>query len=302
MKPASLLAQRHFVRQYGVITRMQALKAGMTGDQVTRAVASGSWTRVHAGVYRLAGYPPSPQSVLLAACLATGGVASHQSAAWLWGLLPTPPEVPSVSVEPSRSGHRPGVVVHRVDDLRPSRQPRLQGIPCTNPVRTVSDLAAMVGGPRLREAIDRGLAAKRFTVAQLIDELAWRAGRGRRGVGILRSALACRGYIGAPNPSVLESRVLRLLARGGIQPRGVEVEVVGRDGLYRLDITLAERLAMEVDGFAYHFSVDAMSRDNHRRNELTCLGWTVLVFSWRDVTHRGDRVLRIVQELLAMQS
>ncbi len=162
----------------------------------------------------------------------------------------------------------------------------------------------MVGGPRLHEAIDRGLAAKRFTVAQLIDELAWRPGRGRRGVGILRSALAWRGYIGAPNPSVLESRVLRLLARGGIQPRGVEVEVevVGRDGLYRLDIILAKRLAMEVDGFAYHFSVDAMSRDYDRRNELTCLGWTVLVFSWRDVTQRGDQVLRIVKDLLAMQS
>lgn len=69
---------------------------------------------------------------------------------------------------------------------------------------------------------------------------------------------------------------------------------MGANGLYRLDFTLAERLALEVDGFAYHRNPEAMAHDHRRRNELIGLGWTVLVFTWLDVTRDGDRILATV--------
>ena len=74
--------------------------------------------------------------------------------------------------------------------------------------------------------------------------------------------------------------------------------MLGADGRYRLDIRLAERVAMEVDGFAYHADPEAMTHDHRRRNELVRLGWTVLVFTWLDVTRDGDGVLRAVRETL----
>ncbi|MDQ2729935.1 MAG: DUF559 domain-containing protein [Actinomycetota bacterium] len=192
-----------------------------------------------------------------------------------------------------------GVVVHRADDVRPGPAPTWLGIPCTTPARTVVDLARVVSRLCLDEAVDVGLAHRRFTLADLATELDRRARGGRSGVGILRHALHQRGYLGVPHPSVLESRVLRLLARGGIRPSGVEVKVLGAYGRYRLDITVADRVAMEVDGFAFHADPVAMTRDHRRRNDLAGRGWTVLVFTWLDVTRDGERVLSTVRETLA---
>ncbi|MDQ6782658.1 MAG: endonuclease domain-containing protein [Actinomycetota bacterium] len=58
---------------------------------------------------------------------------------------------------------------------------------------------------------------------------------------------------------------------------------------------------MEVDGFAYHADPEAMTRDHRRRNELLGLGWTVLVFTWLDVTRDGQRVLATVRHALSRQ-
>jgi hypothetical protein len=204
-----------------------------------------------------------------------------------------------VSVGTTASGDQPGVVAHRVGDLGPGAAATWVGIPCTNPARTVVDLAGVVNRQRLEEAIDVGLAQRRFTLVDLARELGRRSRRGRPGVGVLRQVLHERGYLGAPNPSVLESRVFRLLARGGIRPTDVEKKVLGTEGRYRLDVTLAERVAMEVDGYAFHADPEAMARDHRRRNDLAALGWTVLVFTWLDVTRDGDRVLRVVRDALA---
>lgn len=298
MKNTKERVANRFSRQHGLITRSQALAEGMTPRQVTGAVNRGAWERIHRGVYHLRGSPLTSHTTLLAACLATGGRASHQSAAWLWDLLPVAPRQPTVSVRATSWGRKTGVVIHRAKDLATRPAPTWLGIPCTNPARTVVDLAGVVNRRCLDEAVDVGLAQRRFTLGDLAAELDARSRRGRSGVGLLRQALQERGYLSAPHPSVLESRVLRLLTRGGIRPSGVEVEVLGADGRYRLDITLAEWVAMEVDGFAFHADPAAMTRDHRRRNELARLGWTVLVFTWLDVTRDGEGVLRAVRQTL----
>lgn len=289
---------RRLSRQYGVISRAQALAAGMSSQQVARRVTTGTWKRLHPGVYRLAGSPFTPHARLLAACLATNGTASHQSAGWLWGLLAEPPAHPTVTVPRSSRHRRPGIVVHRSEDRRARTKATLYTIPCTDPYRTVVDLAAVVDRPHLDGAIDGGLAKRLITVDGLVTEIQRRTRQGQRGVILLRSTLSRRGYIGAPAPSVLESMVLRLLAEGGIEPCGVEVEVQAESDRYRLDITLADLLAMEVDGYAYHADPDSMTRDYRRRNDLIGLGWTVLVFTWLDITRDPRRVLDTVRAAL----
>ena len=42
-------------RQHSLITRSQALAAGLSASALDRLVASGAWTRVGRGVYHLAG-------------------------------------------------------------------------------------------------------------------------------------------------------------------------------------------------------------------------------------------------------
>jgi predicted transcriptional regulator of viral defense system len=89
----------------GLVTRADALTAGLTDRQIGIRVESGQWERVHAGVFRLVPATPSPEQQLLAAVLACGVTvfASHQSAASLWQLTDRPPGHPAVTV--SRNSH-----------------------------------------------------------------------------------------------------------------------------------------------------------------------------------------------------
>src|ERR1700755_1103764 len=78
-----------FRRQHGLITRADALAAGLSHRQIRYRVAAGLWLPVSPGIYRHPAHPVTPAQRLLAAVLAAGptAVASHQSAAYLWGLL-----------------------------------------------------------------------------------------------------------------------------------------------------------------------------------------------------------------------
>ncbi|MDQ2728055.1 MAG: endonuclease domain-containing protein [Actinomycetota bacterium] len=271
----------------------------MTSSQIDLVLRAGSWQRLHCGVYLVAGAPATAYGQLLAACLARPrAVASHESAAWLWDLVPSPPTVPILSVARS-AGHRAtSFVIRQVADLPAARIVTWRRIPCTNPLRTLVDFAGVASAGAVDDAVDRALMARLVTVEGLVAEVGRLARQGRRGIGGLRAALGRRGLVGVPHPSVLESRLLRLLARGGIQPAGVEVRVDGEDGCYRLDVVLSTSVALEVDGYRYHAGSDDMGRDLHRHNDLRLQGWVVLRFTWVDVIRDGDRVLAQVGEAL----
>lgn len=77
--------------QHGLVTRRQLLDAGLSPSTIKRWVSAGRLIVVYRPVYRLAGSPPSWEQRILAAVLAAGdgSVASHRSAARLWGVLDT---------------------------------------------------------------------------------------------------------------------------------------------------------------------------------------------------------------------
>ena len=59
-----------------------------------------------------------------------------------------------------------------------------------------------------------------------------------------------------------------------------------------------ERLAIEIDGWAWHHSPDRFQRDRAKQNQLVGAGWTVLRFTWFDLTNRPDDVIRQVRAAL----
>jgi len=63
-------------RQFGLITRRQWLDSGLSERQLDHAIRTAAVSVVHPGVYRLRGSHPCFEQDVLAACLATGGVAS----------------------------------------------------------------------------------------------------------------------------------------------------------------------------------------------------------------------------------
>jgi hypothetical protein len=235
-------------------------------------------------VYCLAVSPPTFEQRLMSACLAAGpeSLASHAAAAWLWDLLPRSPERVSVTVPPRHRPRLAGVDIHRLDDVDPSRTICRRGIPCTDPLRTLVDLAAVADPVTTSGAVDRALASGLVTGKGLAAELGRREARGRRGVRPLRELLTERGIVGAPRASVLEREATQLLQRWRVPILGREVSA-GPDDRYRLDFLLASPVAMEVDGYTYHWSPEAKSHDEARRNLLRLEGTFLLVYTWRDV-------------------
>ena len=71
---------------------------------MTARVRNGQWVAVYPRVYALPRSKPTPSRSIMAACLASGGVASHRAAAHLLA-LPGPFELDvSASRAPRRAG------------------------------------------------------------------------------------------------------------------------------------------------------------------------------------------------------
>ncbi len=68
-----------------------------------------------------------------------------------------------------------------------------------------------------------------------------------------------------------------------------------------LDLCYPElRIAIEVDGRAYHIWTDTWERDLRRQNQLVLAGWTVLRFTAADLRHRPGQVADQVRRALAL--
>lgn len=280
--------------QQSLVTRAQALDAGLSVAQIRGRLESGRWERVYRNVYRVTGAGHSELQSLLAAVLAAGdgAVASHRASAWLWGLTD---ELRLEVTVPRRRDPRLGVevVVHR-RDLTSERPVIRRGVACTNPLRTVLDLGAVGHSSLVEQAIDRGISARLFTAAGLDAEVQRSARSGRRGLAHLRRCLERRLADERRAPSELESRMARLVREHGLPLPEREYRLL--DLGYRVDFAWPEvRVCVEVDGFAHHSSWEEFGYDRRRQNELVLAGWTVLRFTWDDVRHRPGAVAGAVR-------
>lgn len=288
--------------QDALLTLAQARADGMTRWVARYRVESGRWERAHRGVYRLAGAPRSWRQDLLAACLAAGrgAVASHRAAACLWELDAVDYGVLEISVVRSRYHRLDGVVVHRSSDLSPAAATVRHAIPVTTPARTLVDLGAVVPARIVELALDSALGRRLVTVAGLRLAVDAVARRGRSGAGVLRSLLEDRSDSARMRETALEARMRRLSRDYGLPRLTFQHEVrSGQRFIGRVDFADPQlRLAIEVDGFESHSSLDAFRHDRARQNELVAARWTVLRFTWDDVANRPERVANAIRRVL----
>ena len=285
--------------QHGVVHLEQARACGLSHDGVLRRQRAGRLVEVHPRVFRLAGVPDSHLPALRAAAFAVQpqGVVSHRSAAWVWGLLPDEGEVIEVSVPRSRGPRLRAVVVHRSRDLVRAHTTVRNGIPVTNPLRTLVDLGAVCTRWEVEDALDRGLIAKRFSVAAIEWLLHDVARPGRRGCGVLRKVLDERALGAAPPDGLLEPHMARLFKSYALPPAVFHHWVPGAHA--ELDFAYPElHLAIEVDGYGAHGTPRAMTSDHERHNRLVPLGWTTLRFTWEQVVRRPAEVAAVIRSTL----
>ena len=292
--------RRHLLRQSGVISRDQALLGGVSPRQIDRLLGSGEWLRVHPGVYRLHAGVPLPETNLWAASLWLGPrlLLADEAAAWWWDLLPGPPARLTFLGESTRRGH-PEVRVVRAFVAAEDRW-RHCGIAVTSPAWSVLRAAVVRERRRPGEGIALIDHAKQTrTVRQGDLQRAFERHQGCWGSATIRSLLRRTGD-GAH--SELERLAVSLLRGAGIT--GFEPNLVVRlaPGLVvEIDIAFDDRrIAIELDGHAFHSGAQAFRRDLRRVNALMRAGWTVRRFSWDDLVGDPDGFVETVRELLAV--
>lgn len=285
-------------RQHGVVARHQT---DITQSSWHRAVASGNLIAVHPGVARLVGTTESAEQRIMAAVLAAGpgAVASHRSAAHLHGVPSTQPP-PIDLIVPTRPPAAPGlrakavtgldgVSIHRHRDLARTAPHRIDGIPCTNLLRTLVDLGA-VAPDAVHGAVGHALTNDLASLNAIESALVAHAKQGRHGVTVLRRAIDDWSLDAKPADSVLEPAFRKLVGRYGLPPVEFHPLVGGREVDFRV---IGTPIVIECDGWRYHGrNRDQFERDRATDAEFAAHGWIVLRFTYRKITRRPSEVAR----------
>lgn len=119
------------------------------------------------------------------------------------------------------------------------------------------------------------------------------ANLGRPGSAHAARLLQAAGDQAASDAERLMATLLRSAGLTGWQP-GYRVSC------YELDFGFpSKRVAIEADGWAWHSDAERFRHDRHRQNALVLAGWTVLRFTWHDLTSRPDHMIAQVRAALA---
>lgn len=264
-------------------TTWESLTARVDRKTISRWVDAGRLNRLQPGIYALPSASMAWRSRLEAAVHATGGVISHRSALALWELAPPAAEL-HLTVGRTRSGRgTAGVVLHRSRDLVETIR-RVDGLPVSCVERAVVDTWGRPAGlsrSDLRAAAIGAVRRRLCRPRQLFDEVERRPCLRSRAALLQLVALLADGC-----QSELEIwGCLNVLRAPGmpsfVQQRRVSV---GAE-MFLLDAAYDEvKLAVEMDGAAWHGSREQRERDIRRDALLATIGWQTLRFGYRRLT------------------
>ncbi|MCW2496043.1 DUF559 domain-containing protein [Jatrophihabitans sp.] len=283
-------------RRGGAATRAELLRVATRGS-IDNDLATGNLVRLFPRTFCLAVDADLREIRERAALVHLGHTAalSHTTALRRWG-LPAPSGHVVHAVLPISRSHRPaaGLRVHRAQLYPPVV--RLHGLVTTTPAASV-----VASWPELRGSAQRApaLTAVRqrlTTPAELraqADRSTRLAGRGRllEFIGLLEagceSELELWGYLKVFSvPGLSHAR------------RQLPLRVRGRS--YRADLAYEDELLLvELDGRAYHSSLEQRERDIARDAALATIGWQTVRFSHRRLTTDISGVRRELLAILA---
>lgn len=229
----------------------------------------------------------------MAAVLACGpeSALSHRSAAALWGFGKEHPDYIDVSVRRASEARLRGVRCHRRPSLLSSDVTTRLNIPLTQPVRTFLDLATVTGPKTVERAINEADKLDVIDADSLRRALADHAGE--PGVRPLRHILDKHTFR-------LSDDELERLFRPIAAEAGLPVPLTKqRVNEFEVDFFWPDLgLVVETDGWRYHRTPSAQTRDALRFQVHTAAGLTPLRFSHWQVKYESGHV-RVVLEKTA---
>ena len=260
-------------------------------------MADGLWQVVVGDVMVPARTAVTQRRRLRAAALATDGVLSHASAAGLWD-LPVPDRVERdlhVTVAVGAHPRVAGVRVHR-RSLASGDCRVLDGLPLTSRFRTVADCLSTWPLNAAANLLDHVLRTRAVPLHEM-DRLVADA-KATHGVGQLRRLVQSAS---GGSWSAAERRLHELLRAAGVEGWVANKALrLAHGRRVVVDVWFEEaRLAVEIDGQAWHVSPERFQRDRERQNALVMSGCTVLRFTWADLTHSPAAVIAEIQAALS---
>lgn len=281
-------------RQHGVVTRGQLLDLGFSPEAIKHRVQKGRLHPVVRGVYAVGRRHLNREGRWMAAVLACSpeAVLSHRSAAALWGFGSEHPHHIDVSVRRTSEARLNGVRCHRRPSL-PSQEVNLRlNLPVTAPVRTFLDLATVTGPKTLERSIneaDKLDVIDADSLRKALDDHP-----GEPGIRLLRHVLDKHTF--RLSDDELE-RLFRPLVTAAGLPTPLTKHMVNR---FEVDFYWPDLgLVVETDGWRYHRTPSAQTRDALRFQIHVAHGLTPLRFSHYQVKYEPRHVIDILRKTVA---
>jgi very-short-patch-repair endonuclease len=264
-------------------TLAEARSAGLS----RRRTRAGDLTSPCHGVRIAAAAEDSLLERVRAVAAVTGAVASHTSAAVLWGFpLPAALErlyvIHMTSLPGRRAVRRRNIVGHQ-QTLAPEEIVAGRLVVCTSLLRTWFDLAGILSLDELVIAGDFLFRRRNplSTPARLDAYLA-----GKQGRPGYRRAMQARSLMRAGTDSPKETELRLLLLRHGLPEPGINVPMFDETGGWIQDPDMSyerEKLAIQYDG-GHHATPAQRRSDIFRDENARDAGWRVVVLTQWDLT------------------
>lgn len=301
---ASLADALHRIghRQLGLVTTAQLRSIGVPERTQRNWVAQGRLRPIERGVLLVSGAPVSWPVTMLAACLASGGLASHRSAGVLYGLPGFRAGRRELTV-PWQRRWSGDARLHRSRHFDAINRRVLQGVPVVDPLQLALDLASLTGrgisSDRLDDAVDHLIRGGQLSATDL-EAVAARA-RERRITGCAELRSLISEYLDDDTDSRLEREYVSVLVGAGI-PRPVQQhEIFDDTGTFIARVDHAwpvQKVASEVDSLRHHLNRDAFEADREKRNRLRAHDWLVHEVTSRMIRKRPETLVAVTKETL----
>lgn len=201
-------------------------------------------------------------------------------------------EVPVITAALPRKRVPPGVDVVQETIPRPLVRD-VGGVRVTAPELTALDLALTDRGAAIERVLRTGLVSIDCLDAAL-DETARRRDNQRRRRWLTRS----RRRPWSPAERTMHGLLREAHIDGWLGNCPIRVGRVR----YVVDIVFhGSRVAIEIDGYAFHRSEEQFHRDRRKWTDLAAGGWTVLHFTWPQLTEDPEWVLASIRRTLAIR-
>lgn len=292
LQDADALVRELAAAQHWVVTHGQLRALGIGPDSIRHRVKTGHLYPVYREIYAVGRPALERKGRWLAAVLACGDEAllSHRSAAVLWGLVRSSVERDIEIVMPDTMLRcRPGLHVHRRADLGAQHRREVDGVPVTDPVSTLVDLASCTPEWQVEQAInaaDRLGLVDSGTLRATVPDLAPRPGK-----ACIRRLAGCD----ALTDTGLERKFLAIVRNANLPSPLTQAMVSG----YRVDFYWPDLgLVVETDGWRYHRTPGEQAADQRRDQAHARGGLTALRFSEDQVRHEPRAVQRTLTTVI----